>query len=592
MAKIFLLLFNKVINKNETISNMHIRKNFIIILFLISAFIIQPIAKASEPLPIDESLQVEETQTLQGRAANMELISDYLDYFPESQQFVATGNAEVTLKEEGSKLKADKIIFNQDDQTILAIGHVRILKNNMVVTGDYTKIEMTKNSALISHPVTNVDVLNIKAKTANVYSDKIEALKGSASVSKYFEMPLSTNKNAGEFDTNRMFKYAKEKKAGKKSSYKIVSKEMTVIGKDDRKIIQIRNATVYAGKFKIAYIPFLEISTNEDMTQIETMLPEVGSKQALGAYLGPGFVSYLPHGATLKTAPIVTMNKGGIGLLARLKTSKSRSEIAYSTGKKNVVLEGEYNFSKTLKLNYAQNEYLDDGIMGLKKPNLGADLVYHKVTDLKDLGLYHSNRISAGYAQDYESRWGTGRYRCQGELVNKLPLWHYKDYINLRTTSQYDVTLYGNGDTTGIFRIGPRVDSEVGPFNFYAAYFVSGVHGQSPMLFDRYTYGKTTLQFRGEYYVNRYLSLAYLTYLNMAKDYDNKLLAENQLFVSAGPEDIKVRFGFDTIRKRVVYGVDMLVGTDRTAFEFDKLNVINPDKVKKPEPVTDNKKSL
>ncbi|MFA6990068.1 MAG: hypothetical protein WC197_08375, partial [Candidatus Gastranaerophilaceae bacterium] len=226
----------------------------------------------------------------------------------------------------------------------------------------------------------------------------------------------------------------------------------------------------------------------------------------------------------------------------------------------------------------------------------GADLVYQKTSDLKDLGLLYNNRLSAGYAQDYESRWGTGRYKWQGGLVNKAPLWHYKDYATLRTESQYDVTLYGNGVTTGVFKIGPRIDSEIGPFNFYTIYFVGGVHGESPMAFDKYVYGKSTLIFRGEYYVNKYLSVAYLTYLNMAKDYDNRLLAENQIFASVGPEDVKLKLGFDTIRKRSIVGVDMLVGTDRTAFEFDKLNVINPDKFQQnqatPATTTNKTKSL
>ncbi|MFA6990041.1 MAG: LptA/OstA family protein, partial [Candidatus Gastranaerophilaceae bacterium] len=322
----------------------------------------------------EEGSQSGADQPLKTRAAKMDLNSDNLDYFPESQQFFATGNAEVVLQAEGSRLKADKIIFNQDDQTILAIGNVRILKGNIEVHGDYAKIDMTKGSALVAHPIMSIDVLNIKSKTANVYSDKIEALKGTASLSQHFDMVLSTNK-AGTFDNERMFKKAKEKSPDKKSNYRIVSKEMTIIGANDRRIIEIKNANIYAGKLKIAFIPHLEISTSDDLTQVETMLPEIGNKQTLGTYLGPGFVSYLPNGATLKTAPLLAFNSAGIGGMARLTTSKSKTEIAYATNKKKVVIEGQYKISPTLKINYAQNEYIDDGIMGRRMPGLGADLV-------------------------------------------------------------------------------------------------------------------------------------------------------------------------------------------------------------------------
>jgi hypothetical protein len=555
---------------------MHSRKNFIIILSLLLIFIIQPIVKG------EEQIKKAETQTFQKISSIMDLSSDNLDYFPESQQFIATGSAEVFLVAQNSRLKADKIIFNQDEQTILAIGNVKIIKNNLVVNGDYAKIELTKESALVSNPLTTVDVINIKSESANIYSDKIEALKGTASINQHFDMVFSSN-SVGGFDTGRMFKKARAVDKSKKSNYRISSKEMTLIGGDERNIIKLKNASVYAGKYKVAYIPNLEISTDKDLTQIETLLPELGSKSTLGTYIGPGFVSYLPNGATLKTSPLLAWNPGvGVGGLARLTTKKSKTEFAYTTVKKKTVILGEYNFNKNWKLNYASNEYMDDGIMGRRMPRLGIDLVYEKPSDIKDLGLLYRNRLSAGFAQDYDSSWSTGRCKWQGDIMNKDALWNYKNYAQLRVQSQYDVTLYGNGVTTAVGRIGPRFDSEIGPFSFYTTYFMGGVHGKSPMLFDRYAYGKSNLIFRGEYYINRYASLSYLTYLNMSKDNnDGKMLAENQITASFGPDDVKLRLGFDTIRKRSMFGLDMLIGTDRTAFEFNKMNIINPGKFKK-----------
>ena len=63
-----------------------------------------------------------------------------------------------------------------------------------------------------------------------------------------------------------------------------------------------------------------------------------------------------------------------------------------------------------------------------------------------------------------------------------------------------------------------------------------------------------------------------------------RLLAENQIAASIGPDDIKLRVGFDTVRRRSVFGVDMLIGSDRAGIEFDKMRVIDPGNLSKSEP--------
>ena len=81
--------------------------------------------------------------------------------------------------------------------------------------------------------------------------------------------------------------------------------------------------------------------------------------------------------------------------------------------------------------------------------------------------------------------------------------------------------------------------------------------------------------------------------MNLNKDnWDKRFLAENQFFAKVGPEDFKFCLGYDTVRKRTALGVDLLVGSDRTALEFDKLKVINPGDINKPKKPQDKKKSV
>lgn len=578
---------------------MHLNKKllvFIIYVMFASCFNVSVFAQEEVKQVKQDKQQIEnqnkESKKLKASAVMVDLNSEKLEFFPESHQFIATGNAEILIKEQGSRLKAEKIIFNQQEQTILAIGNVRIFKENMKVTGDYTKIDLTKESALVNQPIANIDIIKVKAKEANVYTNEIEALKGTASMNKRFDMVLSTTQFGG-LDTGKIFQRARSKERTNKSNYRIVTKEMVVKGEKDRNIIQMKKANVYVGKIKIAYVPVLEVSTDKNMSQIETQLPEIGSRRNIGTYLGPGLVFYLPYGATLKAAPtFVSASEGkGFGGIGRFTTSKNKTEFGYGSPKKKFIMNGEHRFSDTLKLIYGSRDYVDDGIMGRRMPNYGIDLVYDKNSYIEDLDLMYRNRMSAGYAQDYESGWGTGRYKVQGNMLNRSPIFAIDKIFQFRLQGQYDITVYGNGDTTGVVKAGPRIDSEIGPFSMYATYFQGGVHGVSPMKYDRYSYGKSNVVFNSTYHVNRFLDLSYLCYLNLTKDnWDKKLLAENQIAASIGPDDIKLRLGFDTIRKRSVFGVDMLVGSDRAGIEFDKLRVVNPGDLKNSEPKPEKEK--
>ncbi|MCK7484566.1 MAG: hypothetical protein MZU97_02745 [Bacillus subtilis] len=94
-----------------------------------------------------EQNSYQDSSALKGRAIMIDVTSDKLEYFEDKNQFVATGSAEVDIPEQNSKLQADKIIYDQVNQLLIAEDNVKITKNGKVVNGTFARIELNKESS-------------------------------------------------------------------------------------------------------------------------------------------------------------------------------------------------------------------------------------------------------------------------------------------------------------------------------------------------------------------------------------------------------------------------------------------------------------
>ncbi|MDD3149791.1 MAG: hypothetical protein PHV68_03065 [Candidatus Gastranaerophilales bacterium] len=515
----------------------------------------------------------------------VDMNSQKLEYFPENREFVATGNAELVIKDEGSKLQAKKITFQQDTQMIIAEGDVKIIKAGNIVYGDYTRIDLTKGSALVDNPYSVINNMKIKAEEANIYADEVDALRGKAVINNEdVSFIFSTKK---EFSEGNFKKHEKtggnrpvEEWENEKPSYSIKAKTIELKGKPDHNIIVMKNATIKIGKITIAKMPYFEMSTNKENQNIETMLPEIGHSQELGGYAGPAHVFYTPGGATLKVAPLFTWDQNdiGYGIFSRFMNSTNKTEVGYSTVKEKLTYNGTQELPKDFSLLYGANSYIDNGFFGAQKSDFLVDLVHNHVIDNEDLNQRIHIRSSAGYAEDYLSDRGTMRFKNQGSFTNLEPLWKYKEFLEFKFQEQYDITVYGKGVTTAVVRAGPRLDFNFDKFHVSTSYYQGGVHGESPLSFDKYNYGKSSMILFSSLDVTKKVRLGYLGYINFSEDgWDNRLFAENQIFALVGPEDVKLLIGYDSVRKRTVLGLELLVGRGKTDVDFETLKIINPD---------------
>ena len=225
---------------------------------------------AQEPDYIQANMTVnQDTSTsskapLKGRAIMIDVNSEKLEYFQDKNEFVATGSARVYIPSQNSTLEADKITYDQDNDIAIAEGNVKITKNGQIIYGNYAKVELNKESALIKEPNTVIKEIKITAKTGNVYSNRVEAFKGKANVDNK-DLQLKLSSVGGFSDENLNSKGGELNVPGgeHKPNYKITSKDIIVNNYPDRYIITVKNATVWLGKLKVAYIPSLTLNSSK-----------------------------------------------------------------------------------------------------------------------------------------------------------------------------------------------------------------------------------------------------------------------------------------------------------------------------------------
>ena len=70
------------------------------------------------------------------------------------------------------------------------------------------------------------------------------------------------------------------------------------------------------------------------------------------------------------------------------------------------------------------------------------------------------------------------------------------------------------------------------------------------------------------------------TYLNLSNDApNNKMFQENAFLVALGPDDFKVVLGYDFIRERTYFGVDIGFNPKGTTIKYDKMIIKNPERL-------------
>lgn len=542
-----------------------------------------------ETSPVEEGKEEAEPKTLSANAVEVKVDSDKLEYIQEEDKFIATGSAKVIVSEQDAELTATKIIYYQKDEYITAEGEVKLVKEGKTIIGDFARINLNEKSALIKNPNTTIEKIKMTAKEANLYPEYIELSEGSAILEQEkIDLSLSSGEYKPEEIKGEMPGFESiipSDPANKRASYKINAKEIVLDRSKTTNNLIIYKAKLYIGKVKVASIPKMSLTIGENAQVVEAMLPEVGfNKNIAGVYFGPSLTLDLPKNSTLRISPVFSAAGrkhvvGGGGIL-RFRSPYNKTDVAYTSTADRLVVRGEQKLYKdTTKINYIINDYPDKGFMGT---GFYRPLYLVELLDERKIGkvLNHNifTRISGGVARDVDYGIATTRIQTQADIISDKPILHFKDYIKLRLQGQVNFAYYGTNNTYTVLRGGPRIDWNLWRLNLITAYFQAGEWGHTPFIFDEYIRGKYNLVVAGDFKLCKYISVGNIRSLNLAKDGpEPRFSTGNQFYARIGPEDFKIRVGYDIERKRSLFGIDMFLGSGRSALNYDKLKILHPE---------------
>lgn len=521
----------------------------------------------------------------------LKLSADYMEYFPDRYEVEAIGNAKVSFRNEDFILSANKITFNYDKNIVTASENVTLLTNDIITSGDFIRLDLSKPDGYMEKPVSKSDGIQLAAKEAYLYSDRIEEYDGVAKILADETLKLGVSSFSGYVDPGNVFsgKLRRSQRETVSGVYSIKAKNIYIDSKDNNEVITIKNASLYLKNRKIGAIPSIKVYSNKARTNVETNAPELGSISSLGSYIGPAVVLNVPGGSTLKLAPVLTYgnNKFGIGGIARFRNQYNMTEVAYGSSKDNVLVRGRQRIAPGLTFNYSRLMNQSEWFMGYRKPKYAAQLNYARTDYVKDLDLHFAQMYTAGAFVDNLKNKDIGdtegRFRWMTQSYKNL--YEYKNEegnigVNFGLVAQTGATVYTTGDVHGILRIGPSINTEIGPWQQSLMYYQTAIAGQSPFEFDRYRYGRSNVVLIESLRVSRYLTLGYLTSLALNRDARNDdLFQENRFLVSVGPDYAKVTFGYDAIRNNTMLLFSMLVGTKDSDVEFKRTVIKNPQKL-------------
>lgn len=520
---------------------------------------------------------------------NLDIKSDTIEYYPERQEIEAVGHASITIPEDGSTLKADKLIFNQDTGILTGYGNVRLIKDANVMEGDFVKINLNEDNALLTNAVTDNMYISLKSENANLKGHDIIMENGLAKVKEDRVVGMG-NASFAQFGTSQLNEvkktfYLKEKYD---EQYTIKSKEIIIDARKEHDTVTIKNADVYLKDMKINSAGTIKLITNKEQQYVETNMPEIGFIRQIGMYAGPGVAFPAPFSGALKVVPFFNLFEGnvGVGGMARYRNDKNITEFAISSANDSkTILRGEQELFPNTKLQYGMNGYMDEWWLGDRVAGKTLELVYRKDYDVEDLGMRVAHRISGGVMQDFNSHWSTMRFRWMGQADKTL--WYHGDdvknrYATLELSTQGMGALYGTGDTMALLRFGPRLRTETDRWIQTVGYYFTAKHGDTPFVWDRYMYGTNNLYLSEGIKLNKYLSVMWSGSLALNQDaWDGKLMQENRFFVMVGPDDIKFTLGYDTVRQRTLFNCFFVVGTKNANVEYKKLYIKNPQNLGK-----------
>ncbi len=527
-----------------------------------------------------------EDTTLKG---TVQIVADDTEYDQAHNTFLGSGNAVALIGGQDSKLEADTILYNQDSQIMDARGHVRILRNGNLTTGDTFKFKVTSDEYLITSPDTEVSGSQVIARKAIGTNKGVTFKDGNLIMPDPFYMqrnaifgPLAYR----EMVTEKMVHpdaYLPSKQTFKFKAKKMVYERYKTQG----------NLTVFGGRFEFGSfsIPVPKFTMTAGKASKVTMPTTflLGSNlQNGGTNIGPRFNTQILQSGVLSWAPLVQIggtsingaNNSGIGLGGQVAFTNDlvATHLGYGSVSNLLVGDLKFNIYGRIKFQSGINRFLPDGMLGIDRARLKAEIVdNHSITTipyLQSLNFFSA----AGWMQDNPQLLNLSpQYKALfGTSANRTTItsgWRIQEHVTAVShpfmsvgNNQYGMKGYvyggvaargystGNADMIG--QIGPVMDIYLDKLRLQTGYTQSAVRGSSPFVFDEYIQGTQYAYASGSYKINKYVMIGGTLGYNLQND----LPYQKTVNIAVGPEDFKIIGAYDTIYNLNRIGFDVLYG--------------------------------
>ena len=561
----------------------------------------------------ESSEQQEKTLELEGgvkeqvTSNNVLLDADNIDYDDENQNITATGKPILKFPQQNVILKADKMIYNKDSNILKAYGNVELVRDGSTMYGDYMQVNMNEESAFMDNMNTKQSFMTVTARKSEMEGDKIILHDGKIESKESYILNLQTKMIGGNNFNNMIINDEDRSSIADDvgdTSIHVKAKEIFVNAKKNNDVITLKKAQIRYGDYDLFTIPSITAHTNKKREFFEANYPEFGSRGKLGMYIGPGFVFDTPlqDGSTVKILPILN-NKSGIGFggLLKYRSATNYTDLGYGSSADIFMMKGKQYFDDKLYMQYGVNSYMDEWFFGPRMPKYMAELVYKDRTIVPStihdgLDLTFSHRFGIGYMQNNDANRhgeniapadiGTLRTRYMAEVSQSLFKYHDKEhlrYLDLAFVMQGSAALYGTGDTQFVGRLGPRVHTQYKYWMQDIGFFATAYQDGTPMqMYDMYRYGHASVYLREALRVHKYVTLAWSGTLTLTGDSPNgEMFQENSFIIALGPDDFKINFGYDWVRRQTYFAFVIAMDTKGSSLEFDKMVIKNPDRLAK-----------
>ena len=555
----------------------------------------------------EKTLELEGSVKEQSTSNNIMLDADNIDFDDETQNITATGRPILKFPQQNVILKADRMVYNKDSNILKAYGNVELVRDGNTMYGEYMQVNMNEESAFMDNFSAKESFMTVTARKSEMEGDKVILHDGKIESKESYILNLQTKMIGGNNFNNMIIDDEDRSSISDDvgdTAVHVKADEIYVNAKKNNDVITLKKAKISYGDHELFTIPSITAHTNKKREFFEANYPEFGSRGKLGMYIGPGFVFDTPlqDGSTVKILPILN-NKSGIGFggLLKYRSATNFTDLGYGSSADVFIMKGKQYLDDKLYLQYGANSYMDEWFFGPRMPKYMAELVYKDTTVVpstikEGLDLNFSHRFAFGYMQNNDqnrkgenipaSDIGTLRTRYMAEVSQSLFKYHDKEnlrYFDLDLVLQGSAALYGTGDTQFVGRLGPRIHSQYKYWMQDIGYFQSAYSDQSPIpRFDAYRYGRSNVYLREALRVNKYLTVAYGTSINLSGDSPNgKDLQESAFIFSVGPDDFKVNFGYDFIREQTYFTIQLALDTKGSSVEYDRLEIQHPEKLGK-----------